>query len=201
MQINCEWLLHDIQNNVYCLIYRNLIPYDFCCELYNDCVNYCNRQYPITVFGISTLQPRYTCVFADPCISFHKYSGQEHPALPWTNATKRLRDFIATPDFAPNACLCNGYVLPEHNVGWHSDKDLKDANQTVVTVSICGSRRFSFREKKNHNNKITTYLHNGDVVYFWGKTNELFDHTILKALKSDDQRPRYSLTFRVLESN
>ena len=49
----------------------------------------------------------------------------------------------------------------DHYVGWHSDKGLNDPNNVVVTVSLGSSRRFSFREKINHNNKITTYLNDG----------------------------------------
>lgn len=194
-----EWMICDNNTQCYCVIYRNIIPIDFCNELYNDCYYNCINQYPITMYGRTTMQPRKNCVFANDNITGQSYSGQRVPSIKWTNATLRLRDFINDSSFQSNACLVNGYIDPNHNVGWHSDKELRDINQTVITVSIGGSRRFSFREKQNHKNVVTTYLNNGDVVRFWGKTNELWDHCILKALIKDDQRPRYSLTFRVID--
>jgi alkylated DNA repair dioxygenase AlkB len=196
---NAEWILCDHTRGVYCMILRNEVPMEYCRMLYEDCYNYCVTQYPITVFGRQTMQPRLNCVFADDGITGMSYSNQRIPAYPWTPYLKWLRDFVNRDGFKSNSCLINGYITPDHTVGFHRDKDLRDGRNMVCTVSIGGSRRFVFREYANHSNKVETYLHNGDVVYFWGNTNELLEHSILKPRKNEDQRPRYSITFRVID--
>lgn len=196
---SAEWLLNEPEKGAFCVIFRNVIPSDVCEYLYNESRLNCVRQYPITFMGRETLQPRLTCAYSDPHITEHRYSGQAVPTIPWPYVTEQLRNRVALPHFRANSALINGYLDPDHNVGWHSDKNLMDPLKTVITVSICGSRRFSFREKANHSNTVSTKLNNGDVVYFYGTTNDLYDHTILKCLKKDvDQRPRYSITFRIL---
>lgn len=197
-----EWLICDKTTNSYCVVFRNVIPIEFCDQLYNDCSLNCTKQHSVSFGGVDVLQHRLTCAFSDDDVTEHSYSGSSIKTIPWTPSIKILRDTVKLKHFVPNSCLVNGYITPDHNVGWHSDKNLCDPLKTVITVSICGSRRFSFREKANHSNKITTYLNNGDVVYFFGNTNLLYEHSILKCLKGDvDSRPRYSLTFRILEKS
>ena len=197
---NVDWLINDSQQNCYAVILRNEIPLETTKILYDDAVRDCSKQYPIrTPAGIMTLQPRFSCVYANDGITKQRYSGQSIPAIPWTQEMKKLRDYVSRDGFNPNSALLNGYLTSDHNVGWHSDKGLRDGRKIVATVSLGGSRRFMFREKSNHSNKVTTYLHNGDLVFFYGSTNDLYDHTITKPLVNDDKSQRYSVTFRVID--
>lgn len=197
---NLEWMIREPHRNCYAVILRNELPKDITSALYRDAFNDCNKQYPIrTPRGEVVLQPRFSCVYADDGITKQKYSGQSVPAIPWTPGMKWLRDYITRDNFKPNAALVNGYITPDHNVGWHRDKELRDGRDIVATVSLGGSRRFMFREYGTHDNKVEKYLHDGDVVFFYGATNTVYEHCISKPLVNDDKRPRYSVTFRVID--
>lgn len=99
----------------------------------------------------------------------------------------KLRDYIVIHDFLPNVALVNGYILPDHHVGYH-----RDSIGMVATVSLGGSRRFWFREYENHNNTIQTVLNDGEM-------NTKYEHSILKQTLHADRRPRYSVTSRIID--
>lgn len=113
-----------------------------------------------------------------------------------------IRDFIFNSyGFYANSCLVNGYLTSSHYVDYHRDKDLKDPNDTVITVSLGGSRVFSFMDIQTGQLLPPIWLNNGDPVYFYGGTNTYYKHSIIKPLYGTDERPRYSLTFRNIEQS
>lgn len=89
-------------------------------------------------------------------------------------------------------------MYPEHNVGWHRDKGLKDDLNTIVTVSIGAPRKFKLRDYNTKKVCYDNYLYDGDIVVMFKETNINYEHSIAKAYKKDDQSPRISFTFRVL---
>lgn len=205
------------EDGCYVYIFRDALPKREAKKLFELCEENVVEQLPIVVFGKEVLQPRYSKVYADENIEGQFYSGRTIPATKWPKIIKRLRDFIYLKNesfgsvknisFKPNACLINGYVTPEHNVGFHRDKELADKLQMVCTVSLGGSRRIVYQKYDNHSEKVITYLHEGDILYMWGKTNIDWEHSISKPLKTDIKKdekysaPRYSCTFRVIQSS
>uniref|UniRef100_A0A6C0BCZ6 Fe2OG dioxygenase domain-containing protein n=1 Tax=viral metagenome TaxID=1070528 RepID=A0A6C0BCZ6_9ZZZZ len=195
-----EWMINDSQNGSYACILRNSIPYDDTVMIWNICQRDCTKRYPNKVYGNTYLQPRVQCVYADSVISGQSYSNQRMPSIPWDSIIYRVKNFISRDGFNPNSCLVNGYIDGKNDyVSWHRDKEMIDERKMVCTVSIGGTRKFVFRNYHDNGIKIETFLHNGDIVYFWGNTNRDWEHSIPKPLAREDKRPRYSLTFRVIE--
>ena len=144
------------------------------------------------------------------------YSNSAIPSLGWREELEELRYLVSSDSFRPNSCLVNGYIDIEDRVGLHRDKDLFDGSNFVCTVSLGGTRRFIFRRWKGkipESKKVPegveipeiveTELNEGDVVYMYGNTNFYFEHEIAKYRKTKDSfeyAPRYSCTFRVIES-
>ena len=182
-------------------IYRSCIDLNAQYMLYNICSNECVDRTSIVVWGKETIQPRCTKVYGDSNVKGFFYSNKIQRVDPWNPYIEELRNWISTPNFIPNTCLVNGYTKPDDVVGFHSDKGMLDINQTVVTISVGASRRFEYRRKDDHKNKISTVLNSGDMVKMTGNTNRIWDHSILPARVKDDRNPRYSLTFRVTDLN
>lgn len=197
--LKMEWVIADLSTDCWCVVIRNAIPYDATIELYNDCVRDCTLQIYNTTFKTYP-QPRLNCVYSDTGITKQKYSNTEVPTIPWTPIMQELRDYVNRDGFKANAALVNGYIDgKKHYVDYHSDKDLRDGRKIVATVSLGGSRVFSFMRICDEILLPPIHLHNGDLVYFWGNTNEYYKHSILKPVHGTDSRPRYSVTFRTID--
>ena len=195
-----EDLINDPINNCYVKIIRNWMNIDMTRDVFNVCLEECVERTPVMMYGKLVMQPRCSKVFADSTVSGQKYAGTIQKASLWHPIVEDIRNQIAFPYFIPNACLINGYTLPTDYVGFHFDKEMQDPNNTVCTLSVGGSRRFSYKQYNNENVKVETVLNNGDLLYMWGNTNVIWQHSILKPRKKDDSSPRYSLTFRQVKS-
>lgn len=112
---------------------------------------------------------------------------------------KELRDYISRDGFVSNAALVNGFLEKGHYIDYHSDKDLRDGRNIVSTVSLGGSRVFSFKRISDNTLMPPVILNNGDLVYFWGGTNANYKHSILKPVHGTDSSVRYSVTFRLID--
>ncbi len=198
-ELKCEYPIYDINNGSYCIVVRDAIPKHMTSQLFMECQRDCTLQITNTLFGKPYLQPRVNCVYANSGITRQKYSGTEVPAIPWTDSMRYVRDYVATFGMNPNACLVNGYLTTDHYVDYHRDRELRDGNNTVMTVSLGGSRVFSFMRISDNELSPPIWLHDGDFVMFYGNTNTLYKHSIIKPLYGTDSRPRYSATFRIID--
>lgn len=196
--LKMEWVLVDSEHNSWCVVIRNAIPYDRTIELYQDCERDCVLQIYNTTFK-TYAQPRKNCVYSDSNITKQKYSNTEVPTIPWTPSMKKLRDYVNRDGFVSNAALLNGYIEKSHYLDYHPDRELRDSRNVVATVSLGGSRIFSFMRTSDEFLMPPINLHNGDLVFFWGDTNTYYKHSILKPVHGTDSRPRYSVTFRVID--
>ncbi len=194
--MSTEYLIYDEETGCYVEIWRNVIPPDLCQRLITEFEQTCNVQYPMRRIhrqeGQSEfiLQPRCNCFYSDEEVEAMTYSlGAEVPRILWTPNVLELRNLITIDPskddprfFYPDSCLINSYIEKKHHVGLHSDKYMQDENNTVCTVSLGGTRIFRYvLNDKNHSDvdlpkKVETYLHSGDVVYFYGNTNEFYKH-------------------------
>ena len=192
-------IINEPSTRSYAVVIRNAIPKNITTALFEECKRDCILQITNRIMTKTYLQPLLNCVYSDPGITKQKYSNTEVPTIPWTPLMRELRDYVARDGFMPNSSLVNGYVLENHYVDYHSDKELRDGRDIVATVSLGGTRIFSFLKIDNKELLPSIWLNNGDLVFFYEGTNTYYKHSILKPGVSDDKSPRYSITFRVID--
>lgn len=126
-------------------------------------------------------------------------TGRPWPAMP--AAFRRLAAEAATdagyPSFAPDACLVNCYE-PGARLSLHQDRDERDFDQPIVSVSLGLPATFQFGGPKRSDKPRRIPLRHGDVAV-WGGPSRLHYHGVL-ALKDGGHpalgRKRINLTFR-----
>jgi alkylated DNA repair protein (DNA oxidative demethylase) len=101
------------------------------------------------------------------------------------------------PAFRPDACLINRYV-PGARLTLHQDKNERDFNAPIVSVSFGMTATFLFGGLKRADRAAKIPLHHGDIVV-WGGEDRLRFHGVL--LLKGDTHPqlgpeRINLTFR-----
>ncbi|MGA3093272.1 MAG: DNA oxidative demethylase AlkB [Terriglobales bacterium] len=99
--------------------------------------------------------------------------------------------------FVPDACLINRYE-PETKLSLHQDKDEKDFNQPIVSVSLGVSAVFLFGGLSRSDRPERILLEHGDVVV-WGGPARLRFHGLLPVKPGFHPltgRYRFNLTFR-----
>jgi len=125
--------------------------------------------------------------------------GEHWPAMP--DAFVRLATDAATEGgflhFAPDACLINRYE-PGAKMSLHQDRDEKDFNQPIVSVSVGLPAMFQFGGLKRSEKTQRIQLTHGDVIV-WGGPSRLRYHGVLP-LKAGSHPAlgsyRVNLTFR-----
>lgn len=134
---------------------------------------------------------RYTCV--DP------RTDEPWPAMPQVFA--RLASEAAKAagfgGFAPDACLVNRYA-PGARLSLHQDKDERDHDAPIVSVSLGMRATFLFGGHARTDPTAKVPLHHGDVVV-WGGADRLRYHGVMP-LKDEPHAllgsRRINLTFR-----
>lgn len=126
-------------------------------------------------------------------------SGKPWPQMPqsFLELAAGAAELAGYPDFEPDACLINRYE-PGARMSLHQDKDEKDFEQPIVSVSLGLPAVFQFGGIMR-TDPVTKYaLHHGDIVV-WGGPSRAFYHGVLK-LKDGEHpklgRQRINLTFR-----
>ena len=126
-------------------------------------------------------------------------SGKPWPQMPqsFLELAAGAAELAGYPDFEPDACLINRYE-PGARMSLHQDKDEKDFEQPIVSVSLGLPAMFQFGGIMR-TDPVTKYaLHHGDIVV-WGGPSRAFYHGVLK-LKDGEHpklgRRRINLTFR-----
>jgi alkylated DNA repair protein (DNA oxidative demethylase) len=100
-------------------------------------------------------------------------------------------------DFEPDACLVNRY-LPGSRLSLHQDKNERDLDAPVVSVSLGMTATFLFGGHERANKTLKVPLYHGDVAV-WGGEDRLRYHGVLP-LKDIPHlllgRQRINFTFR-----
>lgn len=132
----------------------------------------------------------------DPC---DPVSGKPWPAMPATfrDLADRASAHAGFAGFKPDACLINRYD-PGAKLSLHQDKDEKDFDAPIVSVSLGLPATFLFGGLKRKDPQEKIELIHGDVIV-WGGPSRLAYHGI-NPLK-DGHHPklgphRINLTFR-----
>jgi alkylated DNA repair protein (DNA oxidative demethylase) len=101
------------------------------------------------------------------------------------------------PGFKPDACLVNRYA-PGARLTLHQDKNEKDFDAPIVSVSLGMTATFLFGGLKRGDGTMKIPLHHGDVVV-WGGEDRLRFHGVMP-LKGEAHsslgHERINLTFR-----
>ncbi|MDC2862657.1 MULTISPECIES: DNA oxidative demethylase AlkB [unclassified Delftia] len=126
-------------------------------------------------------------------------SGQLWPAMPAVFAQLAGEAAAAAgfEGFAPDACLINQY-LPGSRLSLHQDRDERDLDAPIVSVSLGMPATFLFGGLARADKTARVLLQHGDVVV-WGGVDRLRHHGVLPL--KDQPHPllggrRINLTFR-----
>lgn len=126
-------------------------------------------------------------------------TGQPWPSLPalFIQLAQNSAALAGYPNFSPDACLINRYV-PGARMSLHQDKDERDFNAPIVSVSLGLPAVFLFGGLQRGDKALRIGLEHGDIVV-WGGSNRLAFHGI--APLAEGQHPllgsqRLNLTFR-----
>lgn len=128
-------------------------------------------------------------------------SGKPWPGMP--AAFRKLAQEAAAAGFAgfqPDACLINRYA-PGARLSLHQDKDERDLDAPIVSVSLGIPAVFQFGGLRREDKALRIQLTHGDVAV-WGGPARLRYHGVLP-LKEDTHpllgAQRINLTFRKVE--
>jgi DNA oxidative demethylase len=115
------------------------------------------------------------------------------PSMPeaFRNLAASAVKTIGWQPFYPDACLINRYQEGA-SMGLHQDKDEKDQDEPIVSVSIGASCKFILGGLSRNDPTKSIALNDGDLLV-WGKSARLVFHGV-RPLKGAEIR--YNLTFR-----
>jgi alkylated DNA repair dioxygenase AlkB len=192
-------------NNAEVILYRSLFQQAESQLLLQDLLEQIAWKHePIKIFGKSVLQPRLTAYYGTKA---YTYSGVKMEPLPWNKPLLQIKEKIEPlVDIAFNGVLLNLYRDGQDYIGWHSDdeKDLAKGDEkdlakgaVIGSLSLGETRRFIFRRRDNHQNRIELSLSDGDFLIMGGETQKFWQHHVPKSAKST--HPRINLTFRVIK--
>lgn len=123
---------------------------------------------------------------------------------PWPAMPKIFTDLAAAAasaggfhGFAPDACLINRYA-PGARLSLHQDRDERDFEQPIVSVSLGLPATFLWGGRKRTDRPTRVKLVHGDVVV-WGGPDRLVFHGVNQLAEGHHPLTgavRYNLTFR-----
>ena len=152
------------------------------------------KQYPITLFGKTHLQPRLTAWCSDPGVGY-RYSGTRLESLDWHPDLAILRRRLESGlDARFNSVLINAYRDGRDAMGWHADDEPELGERPIIaSVSLGQTRRLLVRPRGG--GKSTVYdLENGSLLLMSGRSQLDWVHSVPRTMKS--VRLRINLTFR-----
>lgn len=126
-------------------------------------------------------------------------SGKHWPAMPaiFHDLATSAANVAGFNEFNPDVCLVNCYE-PGAKLSLHQDKDEKDFNNPIVSVSLGVTAIFLFGGLKRKDKPVRIPLTHGDVVV-WGGEDRLRYHGVMP-LKNEQHavfgNKRINLTFR-----
>ena len=143
--------------------------------------------------GWTTDRRGYRYTSADPM------TGRPWPAMPSAFMELACAAALAAgfPGYEPDACLVNRYV-PGARVTLHQDKNERDFDAPIVSVSLGMTATFLFGGLKRADPTAKIPLHHGDIAV-WGGEDRLRFHGV-KPLKEEAHsllgHERINLSFR-----
>jgi alkylated DNA repair protein (DNA oxidative demethylase) len=126
-------------------------------------------------------------------------SGRPWPKMPasFSKLATSAAERAGFAEFVPDACLVNRYE-PGARLTLHQDKDERDFDAPIVSVSLGLPAVFLFGGTRRKSRPERHWLEHGDVVV-WGGPDRLRYHGVLPLADADHPlfgRARFNLTFR-----
>ncbi|MHA4847609.1 alpha-ketoglutarate-dependent dioxygenase AlkB family protein [Flavitalea antarctica] len=180
------------------LLYEDFFPEPAATELFSQLREQVPwRQEPIKMFGKEIMQPRMTCWFSDPGISY-SYSGitmNAHPWIPPLLEIKARIEQLAGVRF--NGALLNFYRDGNDSMGWHRDNEKElGKNPVIASVSFGSERLFQFRDHLTKKESVSVNLSHGSLLIMSGESQQYWEHRIPK--QPGISAPRVNITFRII---
>jgi len=126
-------------------------------------------------------------------------SGRAWPPMPpvFLQLAARASESAGFAGFSPDVCLINRYI-PGARMSLHQDRDERDFDAPIVSVSLGLPAVFLFGGPKRSDKPRRYRLQHGDVVV-WGGPSRLFFHGVAPLADGEHAslgRQRVNLTFR-----
>jgi alkylated DNA repair dioxygenase AlkB len=167
--------------------------------LYEELLNKINWENErVVMFGKEIITKRKVAFYSDPLIAY-TYSSKTKIGLPWKDPLFILKNIVESlTKQTYTACLLNLYHNGEEAMGWHCDNEKEIiANSSIASLSIGGSRKFSFKHKVTKET-ISIQLGNGSLLEMKGTIQTHWLHTLPKSKKITESR--INLTFRQMHT-
>lgn len=153
------------------------------------------KQYPITLFWKTYMQPRLVAFQGDPGVTY-TYSNTTLYASSWHPSVLQIKSSIENETgFQFNSVLLNQYRNGDDSMWRHADdeKELWD-DPIIASVSIWMPRRCVFRRRDDKNDKFSLVLEHGSLLLMRSWCQLEREHAIPKIMSA--YGVRINLTFR-----
>ncbi len=149
------------------------------------------------MFGKILPSPRLIAWYGNEGLNY-RYSGINHPAIPWTKELLAIKTIIETNmNHSFNSVLANFYRNGQDSMGWHADDEPElGINPVIASLSLGESRRLCFRNTSSPRQSFNISLEHGSLLVMSGQTQHFWQHSIPKT-KANCQS-RINLTFRLI---
>jgi len=154
------------------------------------------KQYDITMFGKTRLQPRLVCFYGDEWVqysyskTFLEWTGRDTQLL----VIKELLEKQTGQKF--NSVLCNLYRDWNDSMGRHSDNEKELWSDPVIASCSFWQERFFHLKHTDSWEKEKILLEHWSCMIMWKWCQTQRQHAITKTKKL--MQPRINLTFRTI---
>ena len=152
------------------------------------------QQESLFIYGRRLPVPRLMAWYGEP-EAHYRYSGVDHPPLPWTPELQTLRlDMQSVCGQSFNSVLANLYRDGRDSMGCHADDEKElGANPVIASLSFGDCRLLRFRHPAS-GCKLDVELASGDLLVMAGELQHHWRHELPKTRQA--KQPRINLTFR-----
>ena len=148
------------------------------------------------------LLPRSACWLTTPEAKCkYKYGGMSWACNSMPSWFREITEQVCLAcgvTVKPNSCNANYYGTGADMVGWHADNEpifnAVHQDALIISLSLGGTRVFSFRPNENPGEVQELSLKNGDLCTMEGLMQKHYQHAVLRQPASRDAR--INLTWR-----
>ncbi|MBI2380593.1 MAG: alpha-ketoglutarate-dependent dioxygenase AlkB [Gammaproteobacteria bacterium] len=154
------------------------------------------EQEELVIAGRAVRVPRLVAWYGEPEAQY-RYSGTDHPPLPWTPELAELRRRLeAATGHVYNSVLANWYRDGQDSMGWHADKEPELGRDPAIASLSLGAKRRFLLEHVRTGQRLELELGEGDLLLMAGACQHHWRHALPKTRKPCG--PRINLTFRLI---
>lgn len=152
------------------------------------------QQENLFIYGRWLPVPRLMAWYGEPA-AHYRYSGVDHPPLPWTPELQTLRlDMQSVCGQSFNSVLANLYRDGRDSMGCHADDEKGlGPNPVIASLSFGETRLLRFRHPQS-SRRLDIELMHGDLLIMAGELQQHWRHELPKTRRP--KQPRINLTFR-----